>query len=134
MEHMPLQDLDSGHEFPPESLVISESEAAAYAAAVGDRSAQPSERVPSMAVIAAGLSRFIKQLGLADGTVEVVHASQEASFNRPITPGDILQIRATLKSNAERRGSRFATVEMLFVDDAGEAVAEASSLIVVNAS
>ena len=132
---MPLQDLDPGHEFPPESLTISEAEAAAYAAAVGDTSARPSERVQSMAVIAAGLSRFIKHLGLADGTVEVVHASQEASFVRPIWPGESLEIRATLKSNADRRGSRFATVDMLFVDSAEEQVAKASSLIiVVNAS
>jgi acyl dehydratase len=131
---MPLQDLPAGHEFPPETLTISEAEAAAYAAAVGDTSANPSERVPSMAVIAAGLSRFIKHLGLADGTVEVVHASQEASFNRPVTPGEILEIRATLKSNAERRGSRFATVEMLFVDESGGQVASASSLILVNAT
>ena len=131
---MPLQDLESGHEFPPESLVITEDEAAAYANAVGDTSAKPSERVPSMAVIAAGLSRFIKHLGLADGTVQVVHASQEASFARPVTPGEQLEIRATLKSNSERRGSRFATVQMLFVDSTGAQVAEASSLIVVNAS
>lgn len=87
-----------------------------------------------MAVIAAGLSRFIKHLGLADGTVEVVHASQEVSFDRPVTPGEQLEIRATLKSNTERRGSRFATVEMIFVDGAGSQVAEASSLIVVNAT
>jgi len=131
---MPLQDLPDGHEFPPESLVISETEAAAYAAAVGDTSAQPSERVPSMAVVAAGLSRFIKHLDLADGTVEVVHASQEVSFDRPVTPGETLEIRATLKSNSERRGSRFATVEMLFVDESGEQVASARSLILVNAT
>jgi len=131
---MPLQDLPAGHEFPPESLVISATEAAAYAAAVGDTSAQPAERVPSMAVVAAGLSRFIKHLGLADGTVEVVHASQEVSFNRPVTPGETLEIRAALKSNAERRGSRFATVEMIFVDGSGEEVASASSLILVNAT
>ena len=131
---MPLQDLPAGHEFPPEPLVISEAEAAAYAAAVGDTSARPSESVPAMAVIAAGLSRFIKHLGLADGTVEVVHASQEVSFSRPVTPGETLEIRAMLKSNAERRGSRFATVEMCFLDDSGEQVASASSLILVNAS
>ncbi|MBT3942386.1 MAG: hypothetical protein HOC77_06890 [Chloroflexi bacterium] len=131
---MPLQDLESGHEFPAEPLVITADEAAAYASAVGDTSANPIERVPSMAVIAAGLSRFIKHLGLADGTVEVVHASQEASFNRAVTPGEQLEIRASLKSNTERRGSRFTTVEMAFIDGAGAQVAEASSLIVVNAS
>ncbi|MCX8250737.1 MAG: MaoC family dehydratase N-terminal domain-containing protein [Dehalococcoidia bacterium] len=129
---MQLQDLPTGHEFPPESLIITETEAAAYAAAVGDTSAQPADRVPSMAVVAAGLSRFIKHLGLADGTVEVVHASQEVSFNRPITPGENLEIRATLKSNAERRESRFATVEMLFIDESGKVVASASSLVLVN--
>lgn len=131
---MPLQDLEPGHEFPTESLVISEAEAAAYAAAVGDASARPSEYVPAMAVIAAGLSRFISHLGLADGAVEVVHASQEVSFERPVSPGEHLEIAAVLRSNSERRGSRFATVEMSFVDEAGEEVAAASSLIVVNAS
>ena len=131
---MPLQDLEPGHEFPPQSLVINEAEAAAYSAAVGDLSARPAERVPAMAVIAAGLSRFISHLGLADGTVEVVHASQEASFKRPVAPGEHLKISAVLKSNSERRGSRFATVEMSFIDEAGEEVAAASSLIVVNAS
>ncbi|MCH7594166.1 MAG: MaoC family dehydratase N-terminal domain-containing protein [Chloroflexi bacterium] len=129
---MPLHDLEAGHEFPPESLVISEAEAAAYAAAVGDVTARPSERVPAMAVIAAGLSRFISHLGLADGTVEVVHASQEVSFKRPVSPGETLEIRAVLKSNAERRGNRFATVQMSFVDQTGEEVAAASSLIIVN--
>ena len=131
---MPLQDLQPGHEFPPESLVISEAEAAAYAAAVGDVTARPSERVPPMAIIAAGLSRFISHLGLADGIVEVVHASQEVSFKRPVSPGEPLEIGAILKSNAERRGSRFATVQMSFVDQSGEEVAGASSLIIVNAS
>lgn len=129
---MPLHDLEPGHEFPPESLVISKAEAAAYAAAVGDVTARPSERVPAMAVIAAGLSRFISHLGLADGTVEVVHASQEVSFKRPVSPGETLEIRAVLKSNAERRGNRFATVQMSFVDQTGEEVAAASSLIIVN--
>ena len=131
---MPLQDLPAGHKFPSESLIITETESAAYAEAVGDTSVEPVERVPPMAVVAAGLSRFIKHLGLANGTVEVVHASQEASFNRPVTPGEGLEIRATLKSNAERRGSRFATVEMLFIDEFGKEVATASSLIVVNAT
>ena len=131
---MPLQDLQPGHEFPPEALVISEAEAAAYAAAVGDVTARPSERVPPMAIIAAGLSRFISHLGLADGIVEVVHASQEVSFKRPVSPGEPLEIRAILKSNAERRGSRFATIQMSFVDQSGEEVAGASSLISVNAS
>jgi acyl dehydratase len=50
-----------------------------------------------------------------------------------VTPGETLEIRATLKSNAERRGSRFATVEMIFVDGTGVQVASASSLILVNA-
>ena len=131
---MPLQDLQPGHEFPPEALVISEAEAAAYAAAVGDVTARPSERVPPMAIIAAGLSRFISHLGLADGIVEVFHASQAVSFKRPVSPGEPLEIRAILKSNAERRGSRFATIQMSFVDQSGEEVAGASSLIIVNAS
>ncbi|MDA1257156.1 MAG: MaoC family dehydratase N-terminal domain-containing protein [Chloroflexi bacterium] len=131
---MQLQDLQSGHEFPAERLVISADDAEAYALAVGDESAHPSERVPAMAVIAAGLSRFISHLGLADGSVEVVHASQEVSFHRPVSPGEPIEIRAVLKSNAERQGSRFATVEMSFVDVSGAQVAESSSLIIVNAS
>ena len=131
---MPLQDLPAGHKFPSESLIITETESAAYADAAGDTTVEADARGPSMRSQGSGLPRFIKHLGLANGTVEVGHASQEASFNRPVTPGEGLEIRATLKSNAERRGSRFATVEMLFIDEFGKEVATASSLIVVNAT
>ena len=129
---MPLHDLEAGHEFPPESLVISEAEAAAYAAAVGDVTARPSERVPAMAVIAAGLSRFISHLGLADGTVEVGHASQEVSFKRPRSPVETLEIRAVMKTNAYRRGHRRAPVSAPRARPRSGGVAAASSLIIVN--
>ena len=125
-----LGEIESGRQFAPYSIKISQAEADAYASAVGDVSpiAGSGTAVPPMALIAAGLSKMIESLGLGGGTV---HAYQEVEFGRPVAPGEAIEARTTLKANTVRRGSRFATVETAFYDARDDLVARSVSMVIV---
>ena len=125
-----IADLEIGHEFGEYSVGLSSEESERYGAAVG-RACGPdaSEWVPPMAVVAAGLSRLIDELGLAGGTI---HASQGARFLRPVATGEELTATAVLRGNSVRRGARFATLDSTFRDASGEVVATSSSTVIVN--
>jgi acyl dehydratase len=125
-----LGEFESGRQFAPYSIQISQSEADAYASAVGDTSpiATSGKAVPPMALIAAGLSKMIESLGLGGGTV---HASQEVEFARSVAPGEVIEARTILKANSVRRGSRFATVETEFYDAGNNRVARSVSMVTV---
>jgi acyl dehydratase len=123
-----LADYQSGHVFDDHSFEITVSEAKAYANAVGDSSPPASgNQVPPMLLIAAGLSRVIEALELGGGTI---HASQEVNFVRPVSPGENIVARTTLRGNSVRRGSRFATVETEFLSG-GRQVASSVSMVIV---
>ena len=87
------------------------------------------DRVPPMAVVAAGLGKLIDELGLAAGTI---HGSQGARFERPIVAGEKLSATAVLRGNSVRRGARFATLDTTFTDADGEVVATATSMVIVS--
>lgn len=129
---MKLADLPAGYRFPPEPLTITAEEAAAYATAVGDTSPVyapgPSQQVPPMALVAAGVATLVERLGLAGGSV---HVSQEVSLARPVRPGEVLTQEIVVKSNSLRRRTPFATVETTFRDGSGREVAWSSSTIIV---
>jgi acyl dehydratase len=129
-----LADLPEGHRFPRYQLAFRESDIAAYVAAVGDSSpvarTGPDRLVPPMALIAAGLGHMIDLLGLAAGTV---HASQECEFERPVRVGVAVFADASLKANAVRRGTRFATVETEYYDARGQKLARSVSTVIVPA-
>jgi len=129
-----LATLPPGHRFPRYPLTFREADIAAYVAAVGDSSAVaaggPDRLVPPTALVAAGLSHMIKLLGLAAGTI---HASQECEFERPVRVGVAVFADASIRSNAVRRGARFATVETLFFDARGQKLASSLSTVIVPA-
>ncbi len=125
---MVLADYRPGHVFDDHSFEITVAEARAYADAVGDSSPAASDgKIPPMLLIATGLSRVIEALELGGGTV---HASQEVIFGRPVSPGEEIVARTTLRGNSVRRGSRFATVETEFLA-AGRQVASSVSMVIV---
>ena len=123
-----LADYQSGHVFDDHSFEITVSEAKAYADAVGDSSPLASgNQIPPMLLIAAGLSRVIEALELSGGTI---HASQEVNFGRPVSPGENIVARTTLRGNSVRRGSRFATVETEFLSGDRQVASSVSMVIV----
>lgn len=129
-----LGELPAGHQFPRYQFTFSDADIAAYVHAVGDTSPVaapgPERLVPPMAVIAAGLGHMIKLLGLAAGTI---HASQECEFARPVRVGVVVFADAVLKSNAVRRGARFATVETTFYDARAQVLGSSQSTVIVPA-
>ncbi|MBI2965916.1 MAG: MaoC family dehydratase [Chloroflexi bacterium] len=131
---MNLGELFAGHRFPRYQFTFGDADIADYVRAVGDSSPVaspgPERLVPPMAVVAAGLSHMIKLLGLAAGTI---HAAQECEFVRPVRVGVAVFADAVLKSNAVRRGSRFATVDTTFYDARGQMLASSSSTVIVPA-
>lgn len=125
---MALAEFQPGHTFDDHSFEITVAEATAYADAVGDSSQAAAEgKIPPMLLIATGLSRVIEALKLGGGTI---HASQEVSFVRPVSPGEKIVARTTLRGNSVRRGARFATVETEFLAG-GTQVASSVSMVIV---
>ena len=126
---MKLAQLETGHKLGPYDVGLSPQDSIKYAQAVGrECSPDAAERVPPMAVIAAGLGKLIDELGLAGGTI---HGSQGAKFERPITAGEKLSATAVLRGNTVRRGARFATLDTTITDIDGEVVASATSMVIV---
>ncbi|MEX0763448.1 MAG: MaoC family dehydratase N-terminal domain-containing protein [Dehalococcoidia bacterium] len=126
-----LSEAEAGRKFGPYEVTLTRDDAARYAAAVGgSESPDYGQTLPPLAVIAAGLSKLITELGLAGGTV---HAGQEVEFHRPVTAGETVTAHAELKSNAVRRDSRFATIMTEFKDESGAVIATASSTVIVPA-
>ena len=125
---MVLADYKPGHVFDDHAFEITVAEAKAYANAVDDSSPPASDgKIPPMLLIATGLSRIIEALELGGGTI---HASQEVSFGRPVSPGEKIVARTTLRGNSVRRGSRFATVETEFLAG-GRQIASSVSMVIV---
>ncbi len=126
-----LANLQPGQRFGPYDVTAPRQDAARYAAAVGgDGSPDYGGALPPMALVAAGLSWLIGDLGLGAGTV---HAGQEVEFHRPVMPGEQITASAELKANSLRRDVRFATVATEFRDAGGRLVATASSTVIVPA-
>lgn len=129
---MPVLDTATpGQSFGPYDVALDPGRASAYASAVGGpESPDYGETLAPMAVVAAGLTKLINELGLAGGTV---HLSQEADYLRPVRAGEPISATAELKANSVRRGNRFATFFVEYRDSAGELVATSSSTVMVPA-
>jgi hypothetical protein len=126
-----LDTATAGQLFGPYDVAIDPSRARAYATAVGgNESPDYGDGLPPMAIVAAGLTKLINELGLAGGTV---HLSQEAEYFRMARAGEHIAASAELKANSVRRGSRFATLFVEYRDAAGELVATSSSTVMVPA-
>lgn len=126
-----LKELSPGHRFGPYDVTLSHEDARLYIAAVGgDGSPDYGGAMPPMAVVAAGLSRLIADLGLGAGTV---HAGQEVEFRRAVQAGERITAHGELKGNSVRGAARFATVATEFRDADGQTVATASSTVIVQA-
>ena len=127
---MNLAHLETGHTLGPYDVGLSVEESIKYAEAVG-RECLPaaSDKVPPMAIVAAGLGKLIEELGLAGGTI---HGSQGARFTRAVASGEKVSATAVLRGNSVRRGARFATLDTTFRDTEGEVVATATSMVIVS--
>jgi acyl dehydratase len=126
-----LSTLQPGHRFGPYDVTLSPEHGALYAAAVGGEGTPVyAGALPPLAVIAAGLSRLIAELGMGAGTV---HAGQEVEFLRPVKPGEKVLAFAELKANSLRKDVRFATISTEFRDINGGLVATSSSTVMVPA-
>ena len=126
-----LDTASAGQVFGPYEVAIDPNRAEAYASAVGgSESPRYEDGLPPVALVAAGLTKLIDELGLAGGTV---HLSQEAEFFRKVRAGEPISAKAELKANSVRRGSRFATLFVEYRDTDGRLVATSSSTVMVPA-
>ena len=127
----PLTELQPGHKFGPYDVTLSDNAGTDYASAVGGAGSPDYDgALPPLAVVAAGLSRLIHDLGIGTGTI---HAGQEVEFVRPVIPGERIIASGELKSNSVRREARFASIATEFRDSQGMLVATANSTVIVPA-
>jgi hypothetical protein len=126
-----LDTATAGQVFGPYDVTIDPKRADAYESAVGGAESPDYEAgLPPIAIVAAGLTKLINELGLAGGTI---HLSQEAEFFRQVRAGEPISASAELKANSVRRGSRFATLFVEYSDGNGKLVATSSSTVMVPA-
>ncbi len=130
---MKLDHIEAGHRFEPYSFVIDEDSARAYIFSTGESSETSAFEgsVHPLQIDAAVLSRLIDELGIIEDRIETIHAGQQMTVHCSVTPGDAVTAQTTLKTNAVRRGSRWANFETKYTTGDGEAVAESASTIIL---
>lgn len=122
-----------GHKFGPYEVMITASQAVAYAAAVGDdKSPKYGDHLAPMTVVAAVLVNLVEDLGLYESCLQTVHVGQEASWDRKIKAGETIRADARLTVSSFRRGNHFATISVDYSDDEGTQVGTSSTTIIVS--
>ena len=130
---MNLDDLKSGQLFGPYAIELAKANADAYISATGDNRL-PHDfggNVHPLLLDAYVLSKLIAEIGIVENRIETVHAGQQMTVHREVAPAETIVANATLKSCSNRRGSVWAIFETVFADEAGVAVAESSSTIIM---
>ena len=130
---MELSELESGLDFGPYVIDLSQPESQGYIEATGDEVTPDAfgEHVHPLHLDAFVLSRLIEEIGIVENQIETVHAGQQMTVNKQVWPGDLIVANATLKSCSERRGSIWAIFETTFTDEIGDRVAVSSSTIIM---
>ena len=131
---MKIDQLQAGHQFAPYKFVITDIESEAYKSATGD-DANPqsfqSDATHPLHADAVMLSRLIDELGIIEDRIETIHAGQQMTIHKTISPGQTIIAITTLKSNTLRRGSIWANFETTYSDDQGNPIAESTSTIIL---
>ena len=130
---MKLDHLNGGHQFEPYSFVIDGDSAQAYISATGESGgATPFQHsIHALQIDAAILSKLIDELGIIEDRIETIHAGQQMTVHQYAAPGDAITAQTTLKTNAVRRGSRWASFETKYSSNEGNLIAESSSTIIL---
>lgn len=124
--------LEAGQHISTECLTLDAKSVDDYVAAVSDTShptaGDGTPLVPPMAIAALALSAVINTLQIPGGTI---HASQELGFGASVPMGETLKCTATLAQNSVRRNWRFLIVNIDVTSEAGSAVMEGKSTIML---
>jgi hypothetical protein len=130
---MDLSELESGLEFGPYVIDLSQADVSAYIDATGDGSASQvfGGHVHPLHLDAFVLSRLIEEIGIVENRIETVHAGQQMTIHNEVWPGETIIANATLKSCSNRRGSIWAVFETAFTSESGKRVAVSSSTIIM---
>jgi acyl dehydratase len=120
-----------GKVYPDGSFTVDPARVAAFREAVGQR-----EGVPPTFATAAEFSVFPEVIGDPELDLDfarVVHGSQEYAYSRPLIEGETLTVRTRIESVRERAGTGFLTIVTELLDDVGDAVCVARSLMIERA-
>lgn len=133
---MKLDDISPGHQFGPYRFAISDTQAKSYAAATGPDDqkdvADPFQAaVHPLQIDAFVLKNLIAELGIIQDRIETIHAGQQMTVHRTVSPREQISAATTLKSNALRRGSRWATFATTYRDSEDAVIAESASTIIL---
>jgi acyl dehydratase len=113
-----LASFEKGHRFAPAHFELSQDWVRDYIVAVEDGAiAATPGLVPPMSLAALSIRALLDEASLPPGSI---HVGQELSFNRAVTIGESLTVRAQITSRGERQGWVLMGVA-LTVDDAREA-------------
>ena len=122
-----------GQQISNQAYLVDAEAVARYVDAVDDQSrlravGEGHKLVPPMAIAALSLRGVVNDLAIPGGTV---HVGQELDFIRPVTVGETLACKATLKQNSIRGGWRVMVVGLGVQDDKGRNVLEGQSTIML---
>ncbi len=120
-----------GKVYPDGSFIVDPARVAAFREAVGQR-----DGVPPTLATAAEFTMFpdvIRDPELELDFARVVHGSQEYTYSRPLIEGETLTVRTRIDSIRERAGAGFLTIVTELLDDTGDVVCVARSLMVERA-
>lgn len=130
---MDLSELESGMEFGPYVIDLTQADTDAYIDATGDSDGAKGfgGRVHPLHLDAFVLSRLIAEIGIVENRIETVHAGQQMTVYKQVWPGDLVVANSTLKSCSNRRGSIWAVFETTFTEETEDRVAVSSSTIIM---
>ena len=111
VQKIEIGSLEKGFSFPPAVFKIDASAVSAYLKSVEDstRIFVGSDYVPPMLVTALAMAVMGKQMELPSGSI---HVSQEYSFMKAVSTGELLTSRASVARNLERGKIHMLTIEI----------------------
>lgn len=133
MHHLDLAELAIGHIFGPIEFMVSEQEANDYRSATGGANSNPifNNVVHPLQLDAIAIANLIGALGIVENRIETIHAGQQMTVFKTVSPGETVTCTSTLKSNNIRRESRWATISSIFTAADGTTIAETTSTLIL---
>ncbi len=130
---MILATLQTGHEFGPYEFSISEEQASTYKSTTSESFSVDifEDDVHPLHIDALTLARLISHLRIVEERIETIHAGQQMTVHRTVHPNETVIAHPILKSNALRRGSRWASFQTSYMGTQGDTIAESVSTIIL---
>ena len=121
----PVTALPRGHTFDSVNFAITTQQAAAYLAAVGDRT-DYGDALPPLAIVALALKALQEHVALPEGAL---HTGQEVAQHAIARPGETLTMHANVGMRSERQGFVITALDYEVSNDGGLVLSARSTIM-----